>query len=150
MTERELVMAAGLMEGEGTVRLNRPTKRNKGTLIVSMVNTDPEIIDFMQSRWPGYCKPATGLRAGQRPAMVWVIAARQALAFLEQIEPFVITHRMRERIATARRWQRIKAKHWRYRTEADYEESFNCWHWMAELNRRGVQTCPDADTHRRR
>jgi len=131
-------MAAGLMEGEGTVRINQPTKRNKGALLVSMVNTDFELIDWMQARWPGYCKPATGLRENQRPAMVWVIASLRALAFLEQIEPFVVTTRMRERIKTARWWQGIKAKHWRYRTEADYEEAFNCFHWMKELNACGV------------
>lgn len=147
MTETELAFAAGLLEGEGTIRLNRPTKRNKGALLVSCVNTDRELISFLQDRWPGYCKPATGLRSGQRPAFVWVIAALKALSFLEEIEPYVVTHRMRERIRTARWWQTIKAKHWRYRTEDDFEESFNCWHWMAELNRRG--TCPNADEHRR-
>lgn len=138
MTTAELAFAAGLMEGEGTVRINAFTRRNKGALIVSCVNTDRELIAFLQERWPGYCKPATGLRANQRPAFVWTIAALQALAFLELIEPFVVTERMRERIATARWWQQIKAKHWRYRTEADYEESFNCFHWMRELNARGI------------
>lgn len=136
--ERDLILAAGLMEGEGTVRLNRPTQRNTGHLVVSMVNTDEQIVAFMQDRWPGYCKAATGLTDRQRPAWVWTIAALRAMAFLGTIEPFVITDRMRERIAAARWWQEIKAKHWRYRTEADYEESFNCWHWMGHLNRRGV------------
>lgn len=106
--------------------------------MVSTVNTDSELIAWFQDRWPGYCKPATGLRPEQRPAFVWTIAARQALAFLGQIEPFVVSTRMQERIQTARWWQQIKAKHWRYRTEADYEESFNCWHYMAHLNQRGV------------
>lgn len=138
ITAVELAMAAGLMEGEGTVRINRPTKRNKGHLVVSLVNTNRQIVDWMNSRWPGYCKPATGLGPRQKPAWVWCIAARRALAFLGQIEPYVITDRMRERIATARWWQQIKSKPWQYRTEADYEESFNCWHWMAELNRRGA------------
>lgn len=138
MSTAELAFAAGLMEGEGSVRINSLTKRNKGALIVSCVNTDKELIDFLQERWPGYCKPATGLRPNQRPAFVWVIAARQALSFLEEIEPYVVTLRMRERIETARWWQEIKAKHWSRRTEEDAEESFNCWHWMRELNARGV------------
>jgi hypothetical protein len=147
MTDQELAFAAGFMEGEGTVRINRPTQRNKGHLVVSTVNTDESLIAWFQERWPGYCKPATGLRPDQRPAWVWTIAARRALAFLEQIEPFVVSWRMHERIETARWWQRIKSKHWRYRTEADFEESFACWHWMAHLNARGVD--PNSKEHRR-
>lgn len=143
----ELALAAGLMEGEGSVRINRPTRRNKGHLVVSLVNTNREIVDWFQSRWPGYCKPATGLREGQRPAWVWTIACRQALAFLREIAPYVITWRMRERIQTATWWQEIKAKHHAYRTETDYEEAFNCFHWMGELNARGVR--PTAAQHRK-
>lgn len=138
ISRSDLAFAAGLMEGEGTVRINAPTQRNIGHLVVSCVNTDRELIDWLQARWPGYCKPATGLRANQRPAFVWSIAARRALAMLDEIEPYVVTERMRERILTARWWQEIKAKHWRYRTNADYEEGFNCFHWMKYLNRRGV------------
>jgi hypothetical protein len=127
------------MEGEGTIRINKPTKRNKGHLAVSCVNTNFELIYFLQDRWPGYCKPAGGLDPErQKPALVWTIAANKALAFLEEIAPYAVTERMKERIATARWWQQIKAKHWQYRAEADYEEAFNCFHWMRELNHRGA------------
>lgn len=143
----ELAFAAGLMEGEGSVRINAITKRNKGALIVSMTNTNRQLIDWMNSRWPGYCRPMSSQQPNRKPAWVWAIAANQALAFLESIEPYVVSDRMKERINTARWWQRIKAKHWRYRTEADFEESFNCWHWMAELNRRGV--LPNSKQHRK-
>lgn len=134
----DLAFAAGLMEGEGTVRINAITKRNKGALIVSCVNTDRELIDWLNDRWPGYCKPATGLRPEQRQAYVWTIAANQALAFLEAIEPYVVTTRMRERIAMARRWQALKAVPWRQRDDAWAEAHFNDYLWAAELNRRGV------------
>lgn len=134
----ELAFAAGLMEGEGTVRINAITKRNKGALAVSCVNTDSELIDWLHDRWGGYCKPATGLGPRQRPAFVWVIAANQALSFLEAIEPHVVTTRMRERIAMARRWQALKAVHWRDRDEAWAEAHFVEYLWAAELNKRGV------------
>lgn len=134
----ELSFAAALMEGEGTVRINKPTKRNIGHLCVSCVNTDRELIDWLQARWPGYCKPASGIAPGHRPAFVWTIAARQALAFLEEIAPYVVTTRMRERIDAARWWQQIKAKHWAYRTEEDDAEGFACFLWMRHLNARGA------------
>jgi hypothetical protein len=138
MTDRELAFAAGLMEGEGSVRINAITKRNLGALIVAMTNTNRQLVDWMNDRWPGYCKPVSGLRPDQRPAWCWVIAANQALSFLTSIEPFVVSQRMKDRIEAARWWQKIKSKHWQHRTEPDYEESFNCWHWMSHLNRRGV------------
>lgn len=139
VSDLELAVAAGLMEGEGSVRLNSVTRKNKGALIVSMANTNVEIIDWMNSRWPGHCKPVAGLRDNQKPAWRWVIASRQALAFLMKIRPFIVTERMRLRIEAAELWQQIKAKPWQHRTEADYEEAFNCWHWMSHLNRRGIE-----------
>lgn len=137
-TTIERALAAGLIEGEGSVRLNSVTRKNNGALIVCMTNTNLDLVEFMQDRWPGSVRPATGLRPDQRPAWVWTLASRRALAFLDEIEPYAISERLRERIRTARWWQEIKSKHWRYRTEADYEEAFCCWHWMSELNRRGV------------
>jgi hypothetical protein len=125
------------MEGEGTVRISTFTRRNKGALTVSITNTDRDIIDWMQFRWPGYCKPVS-VGPGRKPAWAWAIAANVALRFLGSIEPYVITKRMKHRIDAARRWQKIKGKPWQYRTEEDAEESFACYHWMAELNRRGL------------
>jgi hypothetical protein len=136
ISNTDLAFAAGLMEGEGTVRINKPTRRNRGALIVSCVNTDRWLIDFLHDRWAGSLK--TGGVVGQRGVIVWTIASRQALAFLTQIEPYVVSKRMRLRIDTARWWQKIKSKHWRYRIEDDYAEAFACYHWMRELNARGV------------
>ena len=71
MTEVELAIAAGLMEGEGTVRINKPTRRNRGHLIVAITNTNRDILDWMQARWPASYRPAGGLRpARERPGLV--------------------------------------------------------------------------------
>src|SRR5262249_53123634 len=78
----ELAIAAGLMEGEGSIRISARTKRNRGSLGVSIVNTNKQIIDWMNCRWPGFCKDATGLRPDQKPAWVWCLSARAALTFL--------------------------------------------------------------------
>ena len=133
----DLAFAAGLLEGEGSVHINTPTKRNHGALIVCVTNTNLELIDWLNARWPGAVGTASTSRPDQRPAERWTTPCRRALAFLEQVEPFVVTWRMRERIAAARWWQLIKTKHWRYRTEEDDEEAFNCFMWMKHLNRRG-------------
>lgn len=133
----ELAWAAGFMEGEGTVRINAITRRNKGALLVSTVNTDEALIDWFQARWPGYCKPAPG-RPGRRDAWVWTIAANVARDFLVAIRPYVVSGRMLERIDLAVRWQELKAVHWRHRDEAWAEEHFALYLYSAELNARGV------------
>jgi hypothetical protein len=135
----ELAIAAGLMEGEGCIRISAFTRTNKGSLSASLTNTNKEIVDWMHTRWHGFCKPVSGMGPNRKPAWAWSIAARKALQFLDLIEPYVITERMRDRIKTARWWQQIKAKPAHLRTEEDAHESFDCWHIMSHLNRRGIQ-----------
>lgn len=135
----ELSLAAGLMEGEGSVRLNAVTKRNRGALIVAMSNTNKQIIDWMNHRWPGHTRALIRPSPRHKQAWLWCIASNKALEFLLAIQPYVITTRMKSRIETAIHWQEIKKKLWQQRTESDFEDAFNTWHWMAELNARGFQ-----------
>lgn len=137
MTDLDLALAAGLFEGEGTVRISRPQPRNWGHLDVSLVNTDREIVDFFQSRWPARVRLATGLRPAQRQAYVWTIAARQAAAFLEDVRPYVLTTRMKERIRHGLAFQAQKRMGAGPRTQEYCEDQWNAYWWMAELNKRG-------------
>lgn len=152
MTRLELAWAAGLFEGEGSVRINKATRRNLGHLIASVCNTDRQVIEFFQERWPAYMKPATGLRPEQRPAWVWVIAARRAAAFLSQIQPYLQTDRVREKARVGLEFQQGKCYGRGYRLTDEYRvEQFNAYLWMKELNVRGRDsTCPDAKEWRRR
>jgi hypothetical protein len=135
ISDLELSWAAGFFEGEGTVRINKPSRRNWGALVVSTVNTDQEAVDWFQSRWPGYMKPATGLGPRQKPAWAWVIAARQAAAFLESIRPFVVRARVLEKIDHGLAFQAQKR---RGQFDEEYEEAqFNAYLWMRHLNKRG-------------
>lgn len=144
ISDLELAWAAGLFEGEGTVRINKPTRRNLGHLAVSVVNTDRQVVDFFQARWPGYMKAATGLDpTRQRPAWVWCIAARKAADFLAAIRPFVVRDKVRVKIDHGIYFQGQKKPYNAKRTaqEAyDYAEDQWCaYWWMCELNTRGVQ-----------
>lgn len=140
MTREDLAFAAGLMEGEGSVRINKATKRNLGHLVCAVTNTNIEILDWLQARWPGYMKGASGLRPDQSPAWVWVIAARKAAAFLAEIEPFVITDRMKRRIALAREFQAQKRRcHADCRTYEYRETQWIYFMEMKELNLRGAE-----------
>lgn len=131
--------AAGLFEGEGTIRINSATRRNLGHLICSVVNTDRQVVDFFAARWPGYLRAATGLGPNRRPAWIWGIAARKAAVFLRELEPYLVTARVRQKAALALEFQGQKTAGRRNRT-ADYaEEQWSYFMQMKNLNARG---CP--------
>jgi len=165
MTKLELAWAAGLFEGEGTVRINKPTKRNMGALIVSVTNTDRQIVDWFQTRWPGYMKGVSGMRPDQRPAWAWVIAAHVAAGFLTSIRPYIVRDIVLERIDHGLQFQAGKTRRacaTGNRSRKYAEAQWNAYWWMCELNKRGVRkpmpivdvseeptTCPQAEQHRR-
>jgi hypothetical protein len=141
VTERELAWAAGLFEGEGSVRINKPTRRCCGALLASVVNTDIEVVQFFQERWPTRrLRSATGLDVERtRPAWVWITAARRAAAFLQEIRPFVVRGIVKARIDHGLAFQAQKRsgvkKDDRY--EQYIEDQWNAYWWMCELNQRG-------------
>lgn len=151
MTDIELAWAAGLFEGEGTVRISRPAPRNWGSLTASVVNTDRQVLDWFQARWPGYMKAATGLRPEQRDAWVWVIAAQRASVFIRLIRPFVVRDAVRDKIDHALAFQDQKRRNVRWMGDAERytyaEDQWNSHWWMCELNKRGRQ--PQANDWRK-
>ena len=134
MTALELAWMAGFFEGEGSVRINKPTHRNWGALLVSVVNTDREIIEFFHHRWRGCFKKATGMRPEQQDAWRWIIASRQAYTFLRAIQPFIRRSKVKERIAHALWFQEQKK---RDSSEEYRQTQWEAYWWMGKLNERG-------------
>jgi hypothetical protein len=149
MTPRELSWAAGLFEGEGTIRINCATARNLGHLICSVVNTDREVVEYFQSRWPAYMKPATGLDpTRQRPSWVRLAPANKAetaepkpgLNFLRDIGPYLVTRRVRHKAAVGLHFQRGKHRPQHIqRSDAYHQEQWEAFIYMRTLNSRGVR-----------
>lgn len=134
----DLAWAAGLFEGEGSVRITKPQARNWGTLVVAVTNTDTDIIAFFQDRWPAYCKQVSGTGVGRRRvAYVWTTAALKAASFLVEIQPHLRSDRMKERVAWGLDFQATV----RASSSEEYREDRWTRHWwMAELNLRGLRT----------
>jgi hypothetical protein len=140
-----LAWAAGLFEGEGTIRINSVTVRNMGFLMCSVVNTDREVVEFFSARWPGYFRNATGLDPRrQKPAWVWAIAARKARAFLLDIQPYLVTDRVRFKAELGLAFQDQKEPSNSIRwapdeVKADYfDRQRDFFGLMRKLNRRGA------------
>lgn len=141
-----LAFAAGLMEGEGSIRINSPTKRNNGALVVAMSNTNAQIVAYMHERWPGYCKIVSHGRAAKmaatnrKPAWCWTIAAKVAARFLQSIQPYVHTERMKDRIALALEYQAQKEFTHRARSPEYRERQMDFFRRMKALNHRGIKS----------
>lgn len=136
MNEIELAWAAGLFEGEGSVRINGFRPNALGALSVELANCDMEIIEFFRARWGGAVRTAK-LKPPRRQAYYWRLAARQAAAFLEELRPYLRTARYRARadLAIVYQFQKVNSREnrtpaYRDRQQAFYEE-------MAALNIRG-------------
>lgn len=105
VTETDLHWAAGLFEGEGTVTIAVRNSDETYRLVVTMGNTDAEVVDFFCDRWPGWRQPAYGDRPGRKPAWYWTVAGPKAEAFVHQVMPYLRTQRVRDKCEIALRFR---------------------------------------------
>lgn len=133
----ELAWMAGLFEGEGSVRINCRTKRNRAFLRAEIVNVDESLVAPFNDRWPGWFRKIEG-KGNRRDHWRWVVATVKAAVFLAEIEPFVRSQRMKDRIALALEFQGQKSTDAAVNHTAEYialQEDF--FDRMTALNRRG-------------
>ncbi len=151
----DLAWAAGVFEGEGSIRINPSTKRNNGALLVDMVNTDPEMVQFFQTYWPGYMRGPLSRRGdgNWRDYYRYRSAAWVAARFLTDVLPYLRTERMRGKAELGLAYQAQKSKLSTVNRTPEYRAR-QVWFYeqMAALNLRGAGTepCPQADKWRRR
>lgn len=146
-TETVCAYAAGLVDGEGCIRINEgrsPAKTwldggSRYTALVEVANTDPRMIEFLRSRWGGHIsnmreRADLNRRAAQR----WTVVSEQVLPFLDDIFPFLIVKRTQAKLV--RRYQRFVQYKGRHGPEAlrvlPLQQRF--YSMLRVLNRRGV------------
>lgn len=100
MLETDRAWAAGIMDGEGCIRLqNRRNSSGKisYTLRVSVSNTDPPMLRrlvelFGGGVWPN--RSATG-----KPMWQWVVWSKNAESALTAMAPYLITKKVQAQVA---------------------------------------------------
>lgn len=146
-TDTDLAWAAGIIEGEGSVRINALTKHNHGALIVSVTSTDADMLEPLAEWFGGTVKPAT-TRVECKPAWRWTVASRQAAAVLVAVQPYLRVARIIVKVALALEFQAQKVTGRSNRTPEYRAQQVAYFDRMAQLNLRGV-ACPNAASHRR-
>ena len=99
-TREDCIYAAGFIDGEGCIAVQRPSQRRGPASFrayVEVAQVDPAPLEFLAARWGGgiYTFDRSHERYGgnARPIHSWRIASRVAVKFLRDIAPFAIVKR---------------------------------------------------------
>ena len=137
--EAELNWAAGLFEGEGTVTIGVRNSDETYRVVVTLGNTDEQVVDFFMAKWPGYKQPAYGKRPGRKPAWYWTVIAKRATEFLLAIRPFIRTERVQRKVALALEFQSFRTRDMKICRTPEYKDrQRRIYRDMKLLNKRGV------------
>jgi hypothetical protein len=92
---------AGLVDGEGTVSLSRKHANEFRHLVVSVSNTESDLLQYVRSTIGcGKITRKKTAKPNHSPSMTYAIWNRQALALLSQIEPHLRSYKkLRARFA---------------------------------------------------
>jgi len=110
MKKADLAYMAGIMDGEGCVRINKDSKRYQRPefqLTVAIASTDQWLPYYLQSHWGGavYCHHE---KASWKDRWQWTTSGPTAYTFLRAILPF--TKLKREQIKIALKFQATKER----------------------------------------
>lgn len=132
-----LAWMAGVFEGEGSIRINRPTRQNLGSLLVDLANTDRQMVDPFHAMWGGTV--TAYVSAGRRRAYFrWRAAAREAESFLLAMWPMFGTEKYRARAVVGLDFQAQKHGHGGRVPDEYRTRQWDFYERMAVLNVRGV------------
>lgn len=89
----ELAYAAGVVDGEGCISAYSLRGCRHVAVQVTVANTDPRMLNWLQRRWPGYihCRPVSaGARNANKALWTWALQAKKAERFLIDIRDFLV------------------------------------------------------------
>lgn len=142
--ELDLAWAAGLFEGEGTVTIAVRNSDSTYRLIVTVGNTDGEVVDYFHQRWDGWKQPAYGERPGRQPAWYWTVAGPRAETFLTQLRPYLRTSRVQAKADLGLEFRRCQSRRTSVSQAEGYKDTQRAlYERMKVLNLRG-QAAVDA------
>lgn len=138
-TRDDLVWAAGLFEGEGTIAIAIRRQDETYRMLCSVGNTDRSVIEFFQDRWVGWLQPGYGKGPRRRPSWSWTVVGPRAENFLRMIESHIRTARVRSKLDLALAFRRRQSNDPAIYWAPDYRPALReIYERMRVLNRRGV------------
>jgi hypothetical protein len=131
---------AGLIDGEGTVTLCRRNRNKNRGLVVSISNTERRILDYVRNLiGAGKITNKRVTSSRHTPSYAFNIANRQALELLEQINPFLQSHKAGRAALILQDYIRLTPRNGRYTREQlqDRDNFVNKFFSIRSLEARG-------------
>ncbi len=139
-----LAWCAGLFEGEGSVGIRPPSARNLGALIVTVPNTQQDIVDPFHTRWGGSLYAVDSDNRNHNRIFRWNLRASRALTFLREIHPYLRSEKYRTKVDLGIEYQEQKTAEQRVLRTPEYAaRQLRYFVRMAELNKRGRDRSAD-------
>jgi hypothetical protein len=140
--------AAGLFDGEGHISIQTPLLKENGRryhrLMLSLVNTDKRLVDWLIEQFGGYVSYHRRPTNGHQDSWGWATNSQVAEQFLRAIQPYAVLKAEQIEIALALRATRIQTAGCRglpkRPTDAIYAEREALRLRLQALTKRGVQT----------
>lgn len=109
---------AGLIDGEGTITLQRRHRNEQRQIVVSIANTERPLLEFvLEATGVGHI---TGKRVSYQhhtASFTYTVSNRQALSLLEQITPYLRTCKRERSELVLENYLRLTPRNGRYTTE---------------------------------
>jgi hypothetical protein len=87
-----MAWAAGIMDGEGCIHLQKPRGREiNARLLVAVTNTDRTMLEKLVALFGGHITAMGAIRAHHKPRFQWRLEGYTALDCLRRIQPWLIT-----------------------------------------------------------
>jgi transcriptional regulator with XRE-family HTH domain len=144
ITEAELAYAAGFLDGEGCIRIQRGAVQKSGRryyfTVVQITQTNEDVIRWFQARWKGYAyfNHRNGKNPNAKMASEWKISGTSALAFLRDVYPYLMVKRAQAALMFEYADHVGDPRRNRNRSLAEYDEIQQFYVRSREMNARGV------------
>jgi len=131
---------AGLIDGEGTITLTRMHPNENRRLVVSIANTELQILQFVIDQvCAGKITKKRTTSDRHTPSFCYAITSQQALALLSQVTPFLLSYKRRRAELALAQYKALTPRNGKYTPELmierqEFEQSF--------LNLKSVRETP--------
>jgi len=122
----EAAYIAGLIDGEGTISLSRKHKFDNRQLVVSISNTERNLLNYVQETvGAGRITNKRTSRVNHTPSFTYSISNRQALDLLKQITPYLKSYKSGRATLILDHYVRLTPRNGRYTsTQIEEREAF--------------------------
>jgi hypothetical protein len=130
LTIAEAAYIAGLLDGEGTVTLSRRHANENRQLVVTIANTEVELLEFVrQATGAGKITHKRAVSERHTPSYCYSVANRQALHLLHQVVPYLTSYKKARADAALQWYVALTPRNGRYTAELrqqrwDFEQAF--------------------------